>query len=177
MKLLLKSALLAASALLLTIATPQNCAAQNLDPDKILHPTPDSWPLYHGDYSGRRHSALNFVAAYVCRRKLDPERMGHRLNCPELAKTRWPSGVANHYSTGHEGRDLLEQLHPFPAHDEFETREAGGIAAGPRQTLHKAGSDRVGDVHEHNWDGASCLLQQREVYTAICNDHIRLRRN
>jgi alcohol dehydrogenase (cytochrome c) len=32
--------------------------AQGLDPDLLLHPAPDAWPLYHGDYSGRRHSAL-----------------------------------------------------------------------------------------------------------------------
>jgi alcohol dehydrogenase (cytochrome c) len=30
-------------------------AAQDLDNDRLLHPPPDSWPLYHGDYSGRRH--------------------------------------------------------------------------------------------------------------------------
>ncbi len=27
----------------------------------MVHPTPDSWPLYHGDYSGRRHSALTQI--------------------------------------------------------------------------------------------------------------------
>jgi alcohol dehydrogenase (cytochrome c) len=35
--------------------------AQGLDPDLLLHPTRDSWPLYHGDYSGRRHSALTQI--------------------------------------------------------------------------------------------------------------------
>ena len=32
--------------------------ADGLDPTRILHPTPDSWPTYHGDYSGRRYSTL-----------------------------------------------------------------------------------------------------------------------
>ena len=36
-------------------------AAQNLDSAQILKPTPDSWPLYHGDYSGRRHSPLTQI--------------------------------------------------------------------------------------------------------------------
>ena len=36
-------------------------AAQNLEPAQILHPSADSWPLYHGDYSGRRHSALTQI--------------------------------------------------------------------------------------------------------------------
>jgi alcohol dehydrogenase (cytochrome c) len=32
--------------------------ADGLDPARILHPTPDTWPIYHGDYSGRRYSPL-----------------------------------------------------------------------------------------------------------------------
>lgn len=36
-------------------------AAQGLDPATILHPPADSWPTYHGDYSGRRHSALTQI--------------------------------------------------------------------------------------------------------------------
>jgi alcohol dehydrogenase (cytochrome c) len=32
--------------------------AQGLDPAALLHPAADSWPTYHGDYSGRRHSNL-----------------------------------------------------------------------------------------------------------------------
>ncbi|HSY02321.1 MAG TPA: acido-empty-quinoprotein group A [Acidobacteriaceae bacterium] len=30
-------------------------AAQDLENAQLIHPTPDSWPMYHGDYSGRRH--------------------------------------------------------------------------------------------------------------------------
>jgi alcohol dehydrogenase (cytochrome c) len=30
--------------------------AQDLDPGTLLKPPVDSWPLYHGDYSGQRHS-------------------------------------------------------------------------------------------------------------------------
>ncbi|MFC5864864.1 acido-empty-quinoprotein group A [Acidicapsa dinghuensis] len=36
-------------------------AAQSLTLDQIAHPSADSWPLYHGDYSGRRHSALTQI--------------------------------------------------------------------------------------------------------------------
>jgi alcohol dehydrogenase (cytochrome c) len=35
--------------------------AQGLDPNTIIHPPKDSWPSYHGDYSGRRHSALTQI--------------------------------------------------------------------------------------------------------------------
>ncbi len=36
---------------------------QELDPQNLLHPPADSWPSYHGDYSGRRHSALTQINA------------------------------------------------------------------------------------------------------------------
>jgi alcohol dehydrogenase (cytochrome c) len=47
---------LALSALTLALRMP--LCAQGLDPAILLHPSSDSWPGYHGDYSGRRHSSL-----------------------------------------------------------------------------------------------------------------------
>src|SRR6476619_6937827 len=35
--------------------------AQGIDPASLLKPTPDSWPMYHGDYSGQRHSHLSQI--------------------------------------------------------------------------------------------------------------------
>jgi alcohol dehydrogenase (cytochrome c) len=35
--------------------------AQEVSPDALLNPTTDSWPTYHGDYSGQRHSRLTQV--------------------------------------------------------------------------------------------------------------------
>ena len=35
--------------------------AQELDPATLLHPAADSWPTYHGDYSGKRHSRLTQI--------------------------------------------------------------------------------------------------------------------
>ncbi len=35
--------------------------AQNLDPKTILHPAPDEWPTYNGDYSGKRFSSLKQI--------------------------------------------------------------------------------------------------------------------
>ena len=45
--------------LLLLLGTP--LFAQSLDPSALLKPTPDSWPTYHGDYSGQRHSKLTQI--------------------------------------------------------------------------------------------------------------------
>ena len=36
-------------------------SAQNVDSATLVHPPADSWPGYHGDYSGRRHSSLTQI--------------------------------------------------------------------------------------------------------------------
>ena len=36
-------------------------ARWGLDPDTLLNPPADSWPTYHGDYSGQRHSRLTQI--------------------------------------------------------------------------------------------------------------------
>jgi alcohol dehydrogenase (cytochrome c) len=36
-------------------------AAQGVDPGILLNPPADSWPAYHGDYSGQRHSRLTQI--------------------------------------------------------------------------------------------------------------------
>ena len=50
----------------LTLATaifaiPVCLSAQGVDQNMLLHPPPDSWPTYHGDYSGRRYSTLDQI--------------------------------------------------------------------------------------------------------------------
>ena len=37
--------------------------SQILPPDAIAHPKPDSWPTFHGDYSGRHYSPLKEIDA------------------------------------------------------------------------------------------------------------------
>jgi alcohol dehydrogenase (cytochrome c) len=50
-----RTLLLAAAAVVALIG---GAAAQRIDPASLLAPPADSWLTYHGDYSGRRHSAL-----------------------------------------------------------------------------------------------------------------------
>jgi alcohol dehydrogenase (cytochrome c) len=57
----LKAAILVAGAALLAFASPRPSYAQGADAQTLLHPPADSWPIYHGDYSGRRHSALTQI--------------------------------------------------------------------------------------------------------------------
>ena len=54
-----KSALLALTIALAGTATTATLNAQ--DANALLHPSADSWPMYHGDYSGQRHSALKQI--------------------------------------------------------------------------------------------------------------------
>jgi alcohol dehydrogenase (cytochrome c) len=46
-------------ALVAVAAVP--AAAQPVDPALLLKPTVDSWPTYHGDYTGQRHSRLTQI--------------------------------------------------------------------------------------------------------------------
>ena len=57
---LLKAAFLLVSTVV-AMATPGVLRAQGVHQQMLLHPPADSWPGYHGDYSGRRHSALNQI--------------------------------------------------------------------------------------------------------------------
>ncbi len=45
----------------LAIGLTSDLSAQGVTQDLLLHPARDSWPAYHGDYSGRRHSNLTQI--------------------------------------------------------------------------------------------------------------------
>ncbi len=49
------------AALPLVIACAHPLSAQDLGDTQLVHPSPDSWPSYHGDYSGRRHIHLTQI--------------------------------------------------------------------------------------------------------------------
>lgn len=61
MKLLKYALVCTAAAVSLGMAWPCAATAQDVTNTDLLHPPPDMWPLYHGDYSGRRHSALQQI--------------------------------------------------------------------------------------------------------------------
>jgi alcohol dehydrogenase (cytochrome c) len=49
------------SGVLIALACCGLVMAQGLDPAALLKPSSDSWPTYHGDYSGQRHSRLTQI--------------------------------------------------------------------------------------------------------------------
>lgn len=57
----IKNACLLAGSILFALIFSPAVPAQNATPEMLLHPPPDSWPIYHGDYSGRRHSSLTEI--------------------------------------------------------------------------------------------------------------------
>jgi alcohol dehydrogenase (cytochrome c) len=50
-----------AAGAMIAIALPHALPAQELSAADLLHPPADSWPTYHGDYTGKRHSALTQI--------------------------------------------------------------------------------------------------------------------
>lgn len=42
-------------------APAASASGMGLDPATLLNPPPDSWPTYHGDYTGQRHSKLTQI--------------------------------------------------------------------------------------------------------------------
>lgn len=56
-----RNAFLFGISVLLALASPGVLLAQGVDEQMLLHPPADSWPSYHGDYSGRRHSTLTQI--------------------------------------------------------------------------------------------------------------------
>jgi alcohol dehydrogenase (cytochrome c) len=57
---LLQFALVAAALCVSQLPAPA-LNAQELSGAQLLHPAPDTWPQYHGDYSGRRHVHLTQI--------------------------------------------------------------------------------------------------------------------
>ena len=47
----------------LTMLTASIYGQGSIDFARLLKPAPDSWPMYNGDYSGRRFSALSKLTA------------------------------------------------------------------------------------------------------------------
>src|SRR6516164_10734400 len=75
------------------------------------------------------------------------------------------------------GRDLLEQLQPFPAYSIVVDGETGGVAAWPRQAVDEAGSNWIGNKHEYDRQRARGLEQRLRRTGAIGEDQVGRERN
>jgi alcohol dehydrogenase (cytochrome c) len=57
----LRTTFLCIACVLVTMQLSICMSAQQVDRQVLVHPRVDSWPGYHGDYSGRRHSGLTQI--------------------------------------------------------------------------------------------------------------------
>jgi hypothetical protein len=73
-------------------------------------------------------------------------------------------------------RDLPEQLDPFRADAELEQGKSGRVAFRPRQVGDEAGTDRIGDLHEHHRHGASGRQQRPHDRGTHGQDDVRRER-
>src|SRR5882757_2057069 len=56
-----QSAIIRFGVAIVSLASAPMLTAQGASSDILLHPPTDSWPIYHGDYSGKRHSSLTQI--------------------------------------------------------------------------------------------------------------------
>src|SRR5215510_3278035 len=110
--------------------------------------------------------------AYVHRRKLNTKGLRDRSNRRELSNASRRGGITKHQGSGHIGRDLLEQLGPLAAHAVLKIREACDITAWMGHTFDETSTNRIGNVHEHDWNSPGGLLQRRDRH-ACAKDHVR----
>jgi hypothetical protein len=83
----------------------------------------------------------------------------YRTNRSELPDTCRRRRIAQHERSRNLGRGLFQQFGPFSAHAVFEVRETRRIAPRVRHVLHEARPDRIGNIHEDNWNSPRGLLQ------------------
>ena len=118
-------------------------------------------------------TALNlFGVAHVKRRELDTKGLRHRTNRSELPDTCRRRRIAQYQCSRNLGRGLFQQFGPFSAHAIFEVRETRRIASRVRHVLHEARTDRIRNIHEHNWNSPRGLLQCADRDAANAQDYV-----
>src|SRR6516164_7274129 len=110
--------------------------------------------------------------AGVDRPHLYPERWGRGLDRAELAGPgRYTKTLKEPHSL-YAGRDLLEQLQPFPTDAVFIQHETSSVAARLREAIDEAGADRFGNLDEHDRHGTSRPQQRPRGCTGNSQDDV-----
>src|SRR5262249_22586902 len=111
--------------------------------------------------------------AHIYRTQLHTKRWCLALLRGARGGPRRYSRISEDGRSRHAGRDLFEQLEPFPAHGKFEAGKASYAPTRPCQTLDIAGADRIGDGRENDRKSAGRLQQGRHRVGAISHDDVR----
>jgi hypothetical protein len=86
-------------------------------------------------------------------------------------------GIPDDTDTAGGRRDLLEQFEPFCSEAVVELHHTGSVAAGVREAVDKAVTNRVDRDGEDHGDGAGGLQQRRGGRAASGDDDIRIFRD
>src|SRR6185312_2593738 len=121
---------------LMLVLAPAVLSAQGLDPAKLLQPPTDTWPSFHGDYSGRRYSPLSQVNASNVR-SLSLAWV-YRANSASIKSTPLEVNGVLYFTTpdnvwavdARTGRELWHYVWNHPAAYTLETGELASTATG-----------------------------------------------
>src|SRR5262252_2543591 len=122
--------------------------------------------------------SLNLAGvAYVDRTELDAKRWRHGLNCAPQPDAGRYGGIADDCHSRHAWRNLLEQLQPFCADSVFKGSKPSDVPTRPCQTVDERRPDWIGNLREHDWQGACHPLQWCDRCTARRENHVRRKRD
>src|SRR5262245_13440806 len=71
-------------------------------------------------------------------------------------------------------RHFLEHFHPFAHHRRFVSGEPGNVSTRMGQVGDEAGADWIGNLNEHDWNGAGFFLEGGDCWGHVTNNYVRL---
>ena len=90
--------------------------------------------------------------------RLDCERTGSGLKCTPEERRAGIIRIVNEGNATGGWRDLFQCLEHLAEYRQFQVREAGDVAAGPREALHPTDADRIAYPRNDDRDGAKAAI-------------------
>jgi hypothetical protein len=110
-------------------------------------------------------------------RHLDAKPRRHGLDCAPHPGKSSEGRIRDTCHPLETGRNLFQQLQPFPPDFRFECAEAGNVGAWPGETLHCPSAHRVDNRNKHHRDGARGFIQGCERGCTVNQDDVWFQRN
>src|SRR5262249_51393936 len=70
-------------------------------------------------------------------------------------------------------RHFLKHFHPFAHHRRFVSGEPGNVSTRMGQVGDEAGADWIGNLNEHDWNGAGFFLERGDCWGHVTNNYVR----
>ena len=81
-------------------------------------------------------------------------------------------GLENDQHTHCTGDGISDQFEPFAADGVFEIGKPGDVGARPCEVRDDTEFDRIGNLHEHDWQRVSLLMQRLHRRCGDSNEHV-----